>query len=43
VVGYWLGGEPVGIRTIIGGMFVLASVVAITSMRPGIKPVATEG
>jgi len=37
MVGYWLGGEPLGIRTIVGGLFVLASVVAITSMRPKAK------
>ncbi|MGO9323696.1 MAG: EamA family transporter [Terracidiphilus sp.] len=34
LVGYWLGGEPVGIRTIVGGILVLASVIAITSLRP---------
>ena len=37
VLGYWLGGEPLGLRTIAGGVFVLASVVAITTMRPQIK------
>lgn len=42
VLGYWLGGEPLGLRTIAGGLFVLASVAAITSMRPKIKPVAAE-
>lgn len=30
VLGYWLGGEPLGPRTILGGLFVLASVVTIT-------------
>ncbi len=40
VLGYWLGGEPVGIRTVVGGLFVLASVVAITSMRRETKPAA---
>jgi len=39
ILGYWLGGEPVGVRTVVGGLFVLASVVAITSMRPKAKPV----
>jgi len=42
VVGYWLGGEPLGVRTIIGGMFVLTSVVAITSMRPKTRPLTAE-
>jgi drug/metabolite transporter (DMT)-like permease len=37
LLGYWLGGEPLGLRTIAGGLFVLASVVAITTMRPQIK------
>jgi drug/metabolite transporter (DMT)-like permease len=37
ILGYWLGGEPVGVRTVAGGLFVLTSVVAITSMRPQIK------
>lgn len=43
VVGYFLGGEPVGVRTVIGGVFVLASVIAITSMRSTTKPLAAEG
>jgi drug/metabolite transporter (DMT)-like permease len=42
ILGYWLGGEPLGLRTIAGGLFVLASVAAIASMRPKTKPVATE-
>jgi drug/metabolite transporter (DMT)-like permease len=42
LVGYWLGGEPLGVRTIVGGMFVLASVVVITSMRPKAKPLTAE-
>ena len=42
LLGYWLGGEPLGLRTIIGGLFVLASVVAITTMRPNSKPTAAE-
>ena len=33
IVGYWLGGEPLGARTILGGLFIVASVVAITSMQ----------
>jgi drug/metabolite transporter (DMT)-like permease len=42
LLGYWLGGEPLGLRTIAGGLFVLASVVAITTMRPNSKPVAVK-
>src|SRR5580658_9162422 len=42
LLGYWLGGEPLGLRTIAGGLFVLASVVAITTMRPNSKPAAAE-
>jgi drug/metabolite transporter (DMT)-like permease len=42
VLGYWLGGEPLGLRTIAGGLFVLASVAAITTMRPRIENVAAE-
>jgi drug/metabolite transporter (DMT)-like permease len=42
LLGYWLGDEPLGLRTIAGGLFVLASVVAITTMRPNSKPVAAE-
>ncbi len=38
LLGYWLGGEPLGLRTIAGGLFVLASVVAITTMRRNSKP-----
>jgi drug/metabolite transporter (DMT)-like permease len=37
ILGYWLGGEPLGLRTVAGGVFVLSSVVAITTMRPQIK------
>jgi drug/metabolite transporter (DMT)-like permease len=33
ILGYWLGGEPLGARTILGGLFIVASVVAITSMQ----------
>jgi drug/metabolite transporter (DMT)-like permease len=33
ILGYWLGGEPLGGRTVAGGLFVLASVATITSMR----------
>jgi drug/metabolite transporter (DMT)-like permease len=32
IIGYFLGGEPLGARTMLGGVFVLASVVTITSM-----------
>jgi drug/metabolite transporter (DMT)-like permease len=42
LLGYWLGGEPLGLRTIAGGLFVLASVVAITTMRPNSKIATAE-
>lgn len=38
LLGYWLGGESLGLRTIAGGVFVLSSVVAITTMRSKINP-----
>jgi drug/metabolite transporter (DMT)-like permease len=34
LVGYFLGGEALGLRTILGTVFVLTSVVVITTMRP---------
>jgi len=40
LVGYFLGGEALGLRTILGTLFVLISVVVIT-MTPSKKPVAT--
>ena len=40
LVGYFLGGEPLGLRTILGTLLVLVSVVVITAM-PVKKPVAT--
>jgi drug/metabolite transporter (DMT)-like permease len=33
ILGYWLGGEPLGARTVIGAPCVLLSVIVITSMR----------
>jgi drug/metabolite transporter (DMT)-like permease len=33
VVGYWLGGEPLGARTVAGSLLVLVSVVAITTAK----------
>jgi drug/metabolite transporter (DMT)-like permease len=33
VIGYFLGGETLGLRTILGTLFVLASVVVITTTR----------
>jgi drug/metabolite transporter (DMT)-like permease len=42
LLGYWLGGEPLGARTVLGGLFILASVVAIASMRTKTKPVVAE-
>lgn len=41
LVGYFLGGEPLGLRTILGTAFVLVSVVVITTT-PAKKPVTTE-
>jgi drug/metabolite transporter (DMT)-like permease len=51
LVGYFLGGETLGLRTILGTLFVLTSVVVITSMRtehPAVKlrvgdPAKAEG
>jgi len=44
LLGYWLGGEPLGLRIVIGGLCVLLSVVTITSMRAnGAKSAAEEG
>jgi drug/metabolite transporter (DMT)-like permease len=39
LVGYFLGGETLGLRTILGTLFVLVSVVVITTT-PARKPVA---
>jgi drug/metabolite transporter (DMT)-like permease len=39
LVGYFLGGESLGLRTILGTLFVLISVIVITTMRVQ-KPVA---
>ena len=33
LVGYFLGGEPIGLRTMLGTVFVLVSVVVITTTR----------
>ena len=40
IVGYFLGGETVGPRTLLGTLLVLVSVIAITTPRAK-KPVAT--
>lgn len=40
LLGYWFGGEALGLRTILGTLFILISVVAITTAR-GKKPLAT--
>jgi drug/metabolite transporter (DMT)-like permease len=40
LVGYFLGGEALGLRTILGTLFVLISVLVITTTRAR-KPVAT--
>jgi drug/metabolite transporter (DMT)-like permease len=39
ILGYWLGGEPLGPRTILGSLCVIGSVITITLMRA--KPVGT--
>jgi len=41
LVGYFLGGEPLGSRTILGTVFVLVSVIVITTA-PSVKPVASS-
>jgi drug/metabolite transporter (DMT)-like permease len=41
LVGYFLGGEALGLRTVLGTLFVLISVVVITTARAG-KPVAAH-
>jgi drug/metabolite transporter (DMT)-like permease len=38
ILGYWLGGEPLGARTLVGSICVLLSVVVITSMRASSSP-----
>lgn len=40
IVGYWLGSEPLGARTLLGMVFVLASVVIIARTRSS-KPIAS--
>ncbi len=40
VLGYFLGGEALGARTVVGGLCVLTSVVAITTARAKSPPVA---
>ena len=40
LLGYFLGGEPLGLRTILGALFVLISVVVITTTRVK-KPIPT--
>lgn len=43
VMGHFMGGEAWGIRTLIGGLFVLGSVVLITLAKPLARnPVAAE-
>ncbi len=34
ILGFFFGGEPLGARTLLGGLFVLASVVTITTTKP---------
>jgi drug/metabolite transporter (DMT)-like permease len=40
LLGYWLGGETLGVRTVMGGLFVLASVIMITTARAKIPAAA---
>jgi drug/metabolite transporter (DMT)-like permease len=42
VIGYLIGGEPLGARTVVGGVCVLASVVTITSMKRQTPVVAED-
>ena len=42
IIGYFLGGEPLGARTVLGGAFILASVVTITGMRAKGAAVAAD-
>jgi drug/metabolite transporter (DMT)-like permease len=42
LLGYWLGGEGLGMRTVLGALLVLVSVVVITTTRAA-KPLATAG
>jgi drug/metabolite transporter (DMT)-like permease len=41
ILGYWLGGEPLGPRTMIGSLCVILSVITITALRarPALEPV----
>jgi drug/metabolite transporter (DMT)-like permease len=41
LLGYWMGGEPLGLRTIVGGLLVLVSVITIATTRPKI-PTAVQ-
>jgi drug/metabolite transporter (DMT)-like permease len=43
LVGYFLGGEPLGLRTILGTVFVLISVVLITTARTGVTDTVKLG
>lgn len=42
IIGYFLGGEPLGTRTVLGGIFVLVSVVIITNSRAQVPAVAED-
>jgi drug/metabolite transporter (DMT)-like permease len=44
LLGYWLGGEELGLRTALGALFVLISVVVITTTpAPGGRPAGVRG
>jgi drug/metabolite transporter (DMT)-like permease len=42
LLGYWLGGEPLGTRTILGALCIVVSVIMITSMRTRPVPKAAQ-
>jgi drug/metabolite transporter (DMT)-like permease len=43
LLGYFLGGESLGLRTVLGALFVLISVVVITTTRAGQAPSTFAG
>jgi drug/metabolite transporter (DMT)-like permease len=42
LVGYFFGGETLGLRTVLGALFVLTSVVAITTTRMKPQPALSK-
>ena len=43
LTGYFLGGEELGLRTVLGTLFVLVSVVVITTTKTASAPKAAPG